>query len=353
LPAFGAGGTYIQAIAGTSNVIIWHNGVAKFGQMRILTNGTVVILDTQGKVVIELRNGLIDTVADLQGSAIDVTKSPLPPSGSVLDTGTYNWDSSGQTNGYYTVTKSGTSVTVTATLNVEIANSSGSGTDTSYILLSFYLSDGTTDIYLGQVELTHYLPTVATKVLNINETMNLDTGTYYLKSVTTVAKEGNMGISYNILSPSMRFVYNVAMKRNIFGKDGFLLSYDGDNFIRQAISPSNKLDIDLFTKGRLNMPGLLACGYVSAGGSRTNRFGNFPLVNVDHTTGSGIYVCKLEAPNYNFVPVVTAFSQTAGVRAQIYNISSYGDKTFTVRTYNASGALADFAFCFTVFGDNQ
>jgi len=353
LPAFGAGGTYIQAIAGTSNVIIWHNGVAKFGQMRILTNGTVVILDTQGKVVIELRNGLIDTVADLQGSAIDVTKSPLPPSDSVLDTGTYNWDSSGQTNGYYTVTKSGTSVTVTATLNVEIANSSGSGTDTSYILLSFYLSDGTTDIYLGQVELTHYLPTVATKVLNINETMNLDTGTYYLKSVTTVAKEGNMGISYNILSPSMRFVYNVAMKRNIFGKDGFLLSYDGDNFIRQAISPSNKLDIDLFTKGRLNMPGLLACGLVYASGSRTNRFGNFPLVNVDHTAGSGIYVCKLEAPNYNFVPVVTAFSQTAGVRAQIYNISSYGDKTFTVRTYNASGALADFAFCFTVFGDNQ
>ncbi len=146
-------------------------------------------------------------------------------------------------------------------------------------------------------------------------------------------------------------VWSEVYKGLILGNDGICLRKDGSNEVRLFAGASG-MEMS-FMGNNTNLPGVLAAGYVSSGGSATNLFGNFAITNVSHAAGSGVYTCTVNVPGYGYVPMVCAYTTTAGISAQVSSVSDSGDKTFQVATCNSSGIPADHGFWFVIIGDNR
>lgn len=335
LPVLWGGGTYEAAVAGECNAIIRHDGTARFGSVYIMSDGTAAVRDgNNGTNLIELRATNIETISDVEGTSDShtVRLTPLQRSFSFNEAGTVTYNEDGSADSH-TVTHNGTEAFIEITLSAIITTI----LDLSPVAeLSLLLRPG--NIYLGRLLVRRDSGGQQTV---IRQTVRLAAGTYY----PVLLVGCSAGICVDItMTGTIIYVYETSLKRNVFGKDGLLLSYNGNNYFRAAVNGNNRLDVDIVTEGRFRIPGFTAAGYVYADGTVHNQYGCVSC-GCAKQTGEGFYRVTFNAPIAEYWPLVTTF----GSSVRIVRVSAIETTYFDVRVNDASNREKDSAFLFAVF----
>lgn len=347
IPAFWAAGTMAEGIAKTAGVYIFRNGETRLGNFFVDLNGNAYIKDENGNRLVELGTGDVPTVADLSATALDYTLSPASqPSGQATTT-TITWTSTS-----YNLTRNNTRCTISGQMRATVVE----GDTYASIDIQLFLVKDNVDILIQSLSVSN--SGVYDSTVPVGTTMDVSSGTYSFKAVITPY---GVGGTYTVWGLSAHFVNTASVKRNIFGRDGLLLSYDGYNYLRAIINASNNLDFDIKTAGSVkieagtfNVPGVICGAVVNANGIFAKKFGNFGsnTANATYNSSTKIYTVNHSLGRNNYIPVCSTYHNENGscFTAQVRTINV---NNFTVQVCGTNSVGYQVGFSFVMYGDNK
>ena len=350
LPFAWAGGTYKEAQDGDSVVIIWHDGRAKFGVAEIDPYGRFVVRNGSAyspRDLVTIKRDSVTTVEEIEAGNIDET---------VENEGySYSYNSTTPVSSYHdlpntaVVNDDGTKLQVDTTIRATALTTAGySGTYSNEVSLLLF-KDGAFYRELGTVKATSGDSVLGDKSLSISESMTVPKGTYRLRmgyAISRTTTGGTVALSAEVDASSMRATFTRIYTKTEFGDDGLMVSYNSKNLIRAVMKSSQAEFIVRSGKGYVDIPGVLAAGYVGA-----NR-----IISDWGPKSSGLSLSKdttgVYRVTHNFGH--TSYQCFVTMRQKGYSyVSSLISNSFLVYTFDEDWQAADKSFNFLIVGDNK
>ncbi len=356
LPAFGAGGTYANALAladfldkimaGTAPdageysqlpaIVMLHNGAAKIGDFIVEDSGRIMLVDpTTGKPRLVFSVTDLPTLATLaSGTTYSGTVNIPSDTTSTSDvlTGSIN------------VTQAGSTVNFQASL-LELTASANSTSETGLVPAATatleLLRNGDYYAHIGQVGVQVPLGGSNYDSKSINKSISgCPAGTYTVRLVVTKSPDINSAysdisasvLSWNFTQSGVRYMQ--------MGLNG-LMAYFSNNHL--YFTENGGLDL----RGATNMPGILLSGVVGSTGGFTLWWGHKKAAGTATKTATGTYTVYHAVGHVYYAVLIT--SEWGGHTAHVLN---KGNSSFDVKIYTDAGALVDAQFSFAIVGNN-
>lgn len=355
---FWTGGSYQDAINSIAKIILRKDGSGQlaggkilwdlFGALSVgnfkIENGAIVgYADNKDKV--KLHTGAISTLSAI-GSGGWVTANDkyniTPPDiyGDPIVIGeTINNSSNPAEQNYTRVYQAGGMLTVPANTTIKIYQPSvptcAFSPTTSLLTssVSYAMS-----IYRNGTLIGTYTPSISgtSVVLTAGGDYNIT----YTVTVNFTVKKYSAGRLSVVQGSDVYITYQLAVERTEIGKDGFYSYWS--NLMYMYFNSATGLEV----KGATNMPGVLASGTISSGGTQSNRWGAKTSGSNATYTATGIYdVPHAAGATYQLMIMPSGDGQNGFV-------VSKGNNTFRVQIRNNSGTAAAGAFDYIIVGTN-
>lgn len=336
LPAFGAGGSYDDALSNIAKIILRHDGTGRIGILDINSEGDVTVYDDNGVERFSIRKSNLLSLAELiaqgtftlteeQSSFVSTTDNTVIVPGMAMQ-----------------VTKPGGSLHVQGLLKayIEVQNMQQDAAGTSAQVLLY--RDGKHHATLFATTIVKYpqdgSPTpFKESIVNGQEQISVEPGYYTVRlHVERTVYAGNNSTSSGSLgSGKMTWTLNTSQYRRInFGKNGMLMAYPD---MHLYYSQETGLDV----KGKTNMPGVLAAGSSTSGGTQTNVWGAKSNAGGVTPISGGFRVPLNEMSYSNYVVQITPHTNSTfrvGTKTSAY-FEIYGSGGFDYvvigKNYNA------------------
>ena len=329
-PAFWAGGTYADAVAGIANIIHRFNGSSKIGVFFVEKDGKIRVIDPgTGETRFLFNNANIPTLSSLlNSSGYGQTVS--------------NNEAVGIPDLYelankITITKTGSEIIFTAAF-FQITAYGATGENASAVVRLH--KDGVLYAIGERISVTLLSNEGYKRKENIvNKFSDLPTGTYSIaigvSGNASNLKDGWIGAS------TLKWTFAGA-KQTQFGLNGFT-SFFSNNHI--YFTESGGLDV----RGKVNMPGVLAAGRASSQGIMQYGWKMSKISNLDvNKNGTGRYTITHDIGHQKYSPIIIQLGQS--VFPSVDYIGNYAvECSFWEKD---SGNLTDAPFSFTLIGEN-
>ncbi|HBX44484.1 MAG TPA: hypothetical protein DEG28_01125 [Porphyromonadaceae bacterium] len=328
-PAFWAGGTYDDAVAGIANIIHRFNGSSKIGVFFVEKDGKIRVIDPgTGETRFLFNNANIPTLSSLLNSS---GYGQTVSNAEELDTvTTYELPNK------LTVTKEGSEIIFNASyLQIALQGSYGQN---GVVVIRLH-KDGELYAIGERLSLTLSSSSGTFRRENImNNFPNLPTGTYSI----VVAVSGNATSKFGHIGASTLSWRFAGAKQTQFGLNGFT-SFFSNNHI--YFTESGGLDV----RGKVNMPGVLAAGRASSQGIMQYGWKMSKISNLDvNKNGTGRYTITHNIGHQKYSPIIIQLGQS--VFPSVDYIGNYAvECSFWEKD---SGNLTDAPFSFTLIGES-
>lgn len=341
LPAYWSGGTYAEALAfgklmravdrgdnpiasatlnaKMSSIVMLHNGHAKVGELIVKSNGQIIVLDkATGKIKFVINSQDIPSVADLMSeTTFGESKTNTSVSG-ITDTVTLQ--------NTISVDKNNSTLSFAADISLTLRNYTKIA-DASMSVDLFkngvlYLNLGS----LSVVKLDEGTSPVIDSYSISKIISGVPIGTYSVK-ITVVASGDVRDYDGSISTSTLAWNFTQSGVRYFqLGLNGLMAFYSDNHF---HYTETKGLDV----RGATNMPGVLAAGSSTSGGTQTNVWGaksNSAGVTTITSPAAGFKVPLSDLSHSNYVVQITPHTNTTfrvGTKTSTY-FEIYGSGGF-------------------------
>lgn len=343
------GGTYEQAIAGLSNILLRKDGsglLAKgkifwdlLGKLNVgnfeIVGGAIVGYDTNGGERVRFSVEDIPAIADMVNSFVTASDE-------YTGSGWFGAESMFDYDGgfWYTQIITGNS-TMTIQKNVVIPYATYLRVQAAPVVIVKGANVISTTTYQNVIVKNQYGTTVASGSVNTNLSIP-SAGTYTVQLFTEIGatlEDGTSGaVDFTVEDTYVRYIESV--EKTFIGKDGILTYFSSSEYMHFKKGQGLKV------KGAgTDLPGVLVSGSISSTGTVSRNFGAKYVSG--SKTGTGTYRINHSIGHTNYAVQLT--SQTSTRLAHVG--TKYNDYVIIYAT-NTSGTLTDTGLEFLITGSN-
>lgn len=336
LPAFWAGGTYADAIAGTAGIIFRHNSTGKIGVLDVDANGNVKLLDSIDPSIVRLlfSKSAIPSIESIRSGS---------DSGSVQNASVLrNTTLTSILPETATITNNGVHMSISGSLRISAGLAAGSNYGEAYVGLSLYKNDVFYSI-VSQYDMILESASLTTETTPFNVSLVVPAGTYSLVLETSFLNASSGSQAGTNTVTTMTWVFEESIRRFEWGTNGFM-NYRPSGHIHHT--EEKGLDV----RGATNTPGVLLSGSVASGGGFVNSWGAKKHDTLTaQKTATGTYTVYHSAGHTGYSVQITPETDQ---RVYYVPTANKGTSSFIVYFRNLAGTLSDSNFSFSIMGDN-